>query len=156
MTKIRKILKRAGRGKHSTSKQTRSANSMSVLVFRTTHTIYLFCQANSKAPKVEQVFPYATCNNHSFVAFFVYWSIMKLMLQFGKVQLLIRSIEYSSQGVWVAEIPPTKRVDEFPPCYPMCLAQRKRLQNHFDVITISIIWRTIIDRKRKNWRKQWL
>ena len=64
---------------------------------------------------------------------------MKLMLQFGKVQLLIRSIEYSSQGVWVAEIPPTKRVDEFPPCYPMCLAQRKRLQNHFDVITISII-----------------
>ena len=50
---------------------------------------------------------------------------MKLMLQFGKVQLLIRSIEYSSQGVWVAEIPPTKRVDGFPLCYPMCLAQRK-------------------------------
>ena len=33
------------------------------------------------------------------------------------------SIEYSSQGVWVAEVPPTKRVDEFPPCQPMCLAQ---------------------------------
>ena len=33
---------------------------------------------------------------------------MKLMLQFGKVQLQgsMRSIEYSSQGVWVAEVPP--------------------------------------------------
>ena len=48
---------------------------------------------------------------------------MKLTLQFEKVQLkgLMRSIEYSSQGVWVAEVPPTKRVDEFPPCHPMCL-----------------------------------
>ena len=50
---------------------------------------------------------------------------MKLMLQFGKVQLqgLMRSIECSSQGVWVAEVPQTERVDEFPPCRPMCLAQ---------------------------------
>ena len=46
-----------------------------------------FCQANSKAPKVEQVFSHATCNNHSFVVSFVDWSIMKLMLQIGKVQL---------------------------------------------------------------------
>ena len=29
----------------------------------------------------------------------------------------MRSIEYSSQGVWVAEVAPTKRVDEFPPCH---------------------------------------
>ena len=36
--------------------------------------------------KVGQVFPYATCNNYSFVLF-VDWSIMKLVLQFGKVQL---------------------------------------------------------------------
>ena len=50
---------------------------------------------------------------------------MKLMLQFGKVQLqgLMRSIEYSSQGVWVAEVPPPERVDEFSPWHPMCLAQ---------------------------------
>ena len=49
--------------KHLTSKQTRSANSMSVLAFRTTHTIFFFffffsfSQANSKAPKVETGFP---------------------------------------------------------------------------------------------------
>ena len=48
---------------------------MSVLAFRTTHTkkkkkIFFFCQANSKAPKVEQVFPYANCNNHSVVVLF--------------------------------------------------------------------------------------
>ena len=50
---------------------------------------------------------------------------MKLVLQFGKVQLKgsMRSIECSSQGVWVADVPPTERVDEFPPCYPMSLAQ---------------------------------
>ena len=50
---------------------------------------------------------------------------MKLMLQLGKVQLqgLMHSIERSSQGVWVAEVPPTERLDEFPPCHPMCLAQ---------------------------------
>ena len=29
-----------------------------------------FCEANSKAHKVEQVFPYAACNNHSFVVLF--------------------------------------------------------------------------------------
>ena len=35
----------------------------------------------------------------------------------------MRTIEDSSQGVFVAEVPPTERVDEFPPCHPMCLAQ---------------------------------
>ena len=34
-------------------------------------TLCCFFQANSKAPKVEQVFSYATCNNHSFVVLFV-------------------------------------------------------------------------------------
>ena len=34
-------------------------------------TLWVFCQANSKAPKVEQVFLHATCNNHSFVVLFV-------------------------------------------------------------------------------------
>ena len=130
MTKIRKIFKRADRGKHWTSKQTRSTNSMSVLAFRTTHTMFFvcllllfFCQANSNVPKVEQVFPYATCNNHLTVVLFVDWSIMKLMIQFGKVQLygLMRSIEYSYynwQGVWVAEVPPNQasgRISPMPP-----------------------------------------
>ena len=43
---------------------------------------------------------------------------MKL-LQFGKVQLyvLMRSTECSSQSIWVAEVPSTERVDEFPPPY---------------------------------------
>ena len=35
----------------------------------------------------------------------------------------MRSTEYSSQSVWVAEVPPTKRVDEFPLCHLMCLSQ---------------------------------
>ena len=41
---------------------------------------------------------------------------MKLMLQFGKVQLqgLMRSIEYSSQGVWVAEFPQPSEWTNFP------------------------------------------
>ena len=45
---------------------------------------------------------------------------MKPMLQFGKVQLIgsMRSFECSSQGVWVAEVPTTERVAEFPPCHP--------------------------------------
>ena len=51
----------------------------SVLAFRTANTV-VFGQVNSKAPKAEQVFPYAICNNHSFVVFFVDRSIMKLML----------------------------------------------------------------------------
>ena len=47
---------------------------------------------------------------------------MKPMFQFGKVQLLglMRSTECSSQGVWVAEVPPTERVDEFPPSHFTC------------------------------------
>ena len=32
---------------------------------------FFVCQANSKAPKVEQFFPYATSNNHSFAVLFV-------------------------------------------------------------------------------------
>ena len=32
---------------------------------------FVFLQANSKAPKVEHIFPHATCNNHSFVVLFV-------------------------------------------------------------------------------------
>ena len=33
--------------------------------------LFCFCQMNSEAPKVEQVFPHATCNNHLFVVLFV-------------------------------------------------------------------------------------
>ena len=36
-------------------------------------TLWFCCQANSKAPKVGQVFRYVTCNNHSFVDLFVDW-----------------------------------------------------------------------------------
>ena len=157
MTKIRKILKWADRGKHWTSKQTRSASSIRSLVF-VQPTLCFFCQANMRhRTKVGPFFPYANCNNHSFVVLFVDWSVMKLMLQSGKVQLqeLMRSTECSSQGVWVAEVPPTKRVDEFP-LPPYVFGSMKRWQNHFDVITISIIWRKIIERRRKSRRKQWL
>ena len=42
---------------------------------------------------------------------------MKLMLQFGKVQLegLMHSTECGSQGVWMTEVPPTQGVDKVPP-----------------------------------------
>ena len=30
----------------------------------------------------------------------------------------MRSIEYSSEGVWVVEVPPTTRVDKLPSCHP--------------------------------------
>ena len=66
-----------------TSKQTRSANSMLVLAFRTNHTMVLL----PSELQGSQSRTYATSNNHSFVVLFVDWSIMKLMLQFGKVQL---------------------------------------------------------------------
>ena len=48
----------------------------------------------------------------------------------------MHSIEYSSQGVWVAEVTPTERVEEFPPCHPMCLAQwndGKIIWRHYDI-----------------------
>ena len=60
-TKINKLFK------HWTSKQTSSANNMSVLFIQPT--LWFCCQANSKAPKVGQVFPYVTCNNHSRLLF---------------------------------------------------------------------------------------
>ena len=58
----------------------------------------------------------------------------------------MRSMQYSLQGVWVAEVPPTKRVDEFPNVF----GSMKWWQNHFDVITISIILRKIIERKEES------
>ena len=163
MTKIRKVFKWAHRGKHWTSKQTISANSMSVLAFRTTHTmcfLLLFCcPANSKAPKVEQVFPCATCNNHSFVVLFVDWSIMKLMLQFGKVTIncrgrcVVLSTVHKVFG-WPKFLQPSEWTN-FPHATHM-FGSMKWWQNHFDVITISIIWRQIIERWRKSGRKEWL
>ena len=62
----------------------------------------------------------------------------------------MRSIECSSQGVWLAEVPPTERVDEFPPCHPMCLAQWND-GNQFDVITI-IIWRKTF-KEKEEWKE---
>ena len=52
----------------NTSKQTRSASSMSVLTF-VQPTLWFCCQVNSKAHKVGQVFPYTACNNHSCLLF---------------------------------------------------------------------------------------
>ena len=48
----------------------------------------------------------------------------------------MRSIEYSSQGVWVAEVPPTKWVDKFPPCHPCVWLNEmmaKSFWRHYDI-----------------------
>ena len=70
MTKIRKIFKWAGRSNTELqNKQDLPTVCRSLLFVQPT--LRVFYQANSKSPKVEQVFPYATCNNHSFVVLFV-------------------------------------------------------------------------------------
>ena len=52
----------------------------------------------------------------------------------------MRSIEYSSQGVWVAEVPPTERVDEFPPCH-LCVwlneMMAKSFWRHYDINNLT-------------------
>ena len=62
----------------------------SVLAFRTTHTMVFFSQANSKAPKVEQVFPYLVVTTTLFVFFVLFCFLLthyEADLQLGKVQL---------------------------------------------------------------------
>ena len=58
----------------------------------------------------------------------------------------MRSIECSLKGVWVAEVPPTERVDEFPPCHPMCLAQ----WNDDKIILTSLRYNNL----RQDYRKE--
>ena len=45
----------------------------------------------------------------------------------------MRSTECSSQGVWVAEVPPTERVDEFPPCVWLNELMAKAFWRHYDI-----------------------
>ncbi len=62
----------------------------------------------------------------------------------------MRSTECSSQGVWVAEVPPTEQVDEFPPCYPMCLAQwndGNTFWRHYDINNLTQDYRKKKDSK---------
>ena len=58
----------------------------------------------------------------------------------------MRSIEYSSQGVWVAEVPPTKRVDEFPPCHPCVWLNEmmaKSFWRHYDINNLTQDYRNV-------------
>jgi len=74
VTKTRRIFKWADRGKQWTSKQTKSANNILSLLFvqpTLCFCVVVFCRANSRATKVGQVFPHATCYNQSFVVLFV-------------------------------------------------------------------------------------
>ena len=48
----------------------------------------------------------------------------------------MRSIEYSSQDVWVAKVPPTERVDEFPPCHPNEM-MAKSFWRHYDIYNLT-------------------
>ena len=152
VTKTRKIFEWADRVKHWTSKQTRFANSVSALTFRTTHTIWFCCQANSKAPKAGQVFPYATCNNHSFVILFVDWSSMKLMLQFGNFSCrgwcVVLSAVHKVFGC--PKFPQASEWTNFPHA-TLVFRSMKRWQNHFDVNNLTHNYRRV-----KNRRKQWL
>ena len=97
-------------------------------------TLWGFCQANSKAPKVEQVFLYATCNNHSWLLFCLWtdplWSWRSSLEKLNcRGWCVVSSTVH--KGVWVfgwrkfgwRKFPRTERVDKFSPCHPMCLAQ---------------------------------
>ena len=96
------------------------------IVLSTTHThtytLWFCCQANSKAPKIWQVSPYATCNSHSCLLFYLWtdtlwnwcYSLEKFNCRGGCVVL---------SAVHKAEVPQTEQVDKFLPCHPMCLAQ---------------------------------
>ena len=49
-------------------------------------------------------------------------------------------IEYSSQGVWVAKVPPTKRVDEFPHatlCVWLSEMMAKSFWHHYNISNLT-------------------
>ena len=52
----------------------------------------------------------------------------------------MRSTECSSQGVWVAEVPPTERVDEFPHatlCVWLNEMMTKSFWRHYDINNLT-------------------
>ena len=65
----------------------------------------------------------------------------------------MRSIEYSSQGVWVAEVPPTKRVDEFPPFATLCVwlneMMAKSFWRHYDINNLTQDYR----KEKEEWKE---
>ena len=148
MTKIRKIFKWADRGKYWTSKQTRSANRIRSLLLVQPTLWFLFCQANSKAPKVGQVFRHATCNNHSFVVLFVDRSIMKPMLQFVEVPKVFGWPKFPQPSEWT----------NFPHA-TLCVRLNKMMTKLFWCrYNINNLMQeyTKVERRRQSWRKQWL
>ena len=82
-------------------------------------TLWFCCQANSKAPKVGQVFPCATHNNHSRLLFCLWTDPLRSWCY--SLEKFNCSTECSSQGVWVVKVPPTKWVDKVPPAHPKWL-----------------------------------
>ena len=90
-----------------------------------------FCfRAHSKAPREGQVFPNATCNNHSLVVLFVDWSIMKLCYSLEK---------FNCRG-WCRPLgrsSPNRASGRISPMLPYVFRSVKWWQNYFDVITIS-------------------
>ena len=159
MTKIRKIFKWADRGKHWTSKQTRSANSISVLAFRTTHTIlfyyyyYFFAERITRFPKYNR-FSHTLLVTITRLLFCLWtdplWSWCYSSEKFNcRGWCVVLSTVHKMFG-WLKFPQPSEWMN-FPHVTLM-----KWWQNHFDVIMIFIIWRKIIDRRRKSRRKQWL
>ncbi len=61
----------------------------------------------------------------------------------------MRSIEYSSQGVWVAEVPPTKRVDEFPPCVWLNEMMAKSFWRHYDINNLTQDYRKVKEESKE-------
>ena len=64
----------------------------------------------------------------------------------------MRSIEYSSQGVWVANVPPIKRVDEFPPCHPVFDSMKwwqKSFWRHYDINNLTQDYR----KEKEEWKE---
>ena len=121
-------------------------------------TLWFCCRANSKAPKVGQVFPYATCNNHSRLLFCLWtdplWSWCYSLEKFNcRGWCVVLSTVHKVFG-WPKFPQPSNGWISPMPHY--VFGSMKWWQNNFDVITISIIWRKIIERWRKSGRKQWL
>ena len=62
----------------------------------------------------------------------------------------MRSIECSSQGVWVAEVPPTEGVDEFPPCHPMLnKMMAKSFWRRYDINNLTQDYRKVKEESKE-------
>ncbi len=64
----------------------------------------------------------------------------------------MRSIESSSQGVWMSEVPPTERVDEFLSYHPVCWLNEmmaKPFWRHYDINNLTQDYRKVKEESKE-------